>query len=48
MAKPDPVIVVTPLSAPLLIVAVPSVTLPPVIAPETAKLDKVPTEVMFV
>ena len=33
VAKPDPVIVVTPLIS-LLIVAVPSVTLPPVITPD--------------
>ena len=39
VAKPEPVIVVTPLNAPLLIVAVPSVILPPVIAPEADKLE---------
>ena len=34
VAKPDPVIVVTPVTAPSSIVAVPSVKLPPVTAPE--------------
>ena len=38
VAKPEPVIVVTPLSAPLFIVAVPSVTLPPCTAPEAVKV----------
>ena len=39
MAKPEPVIVVTPDNAPLVSVAVPSVILPPVIAPEAVKLE---------